>query len=97
MKIQIKEIVITEIDIDFPYYAKNGIHAYCFINENECIGVRQGGYTTARIEHYSPYPEIWIIEPKCTHDEFLLHYQNAQAELTLIYHELFSKNHILES
>jgi len=97
MKLKIKSEITTEIDIDFPYFAKNGIHAYCFINENECIGVRQGGYTTARIEHYSPYPEIWLLEPKCTHDEFLLHYQNAQAELTLQYHKLFSKNNILES
>jgi hypothetical protein len=96
MKLQIKSEITTEIDIEFPYFAKNGIHAYCFISQNECVGVRLGEYTTARIEHYSVYPESWLLDTKCTQDEFLAHYQNAQAELTLLYHELFSKNNILE-
>jgi len=97
MKLQIKSEIATEIDIDFPCFAKNGIYAYCFISEEECVGVRNGAYTGAAIERYTVYPESWLLEPKCTQDEFLLHYQNAQAELTILYHELFSKNNILES
>ena len=97
MKLKITTEITTEIEIEFPYFAKQGIFAYCFIDENHCIQVQQGKFTCAAIQILSVYPESFLLIQKCTQDEFLLHYQNAQAELTLQYHELFSKNHILES
>ena len=92
MKLTIKETVEREIDIEFPYFVQDEIHTYCFISEIECIGIRNGEYTKAAIEHYRIYPKSWLLFPPCTQEEFQKHYENAQAEISQQYYELFSKN-----
>ena len=96
MKLTIEHKMQTEIDIEFPYFTTTGIHSFCFIDEHKCIQVTLGQYTAPSIDTHSYYPQSWLLEQKCTQKEFQKHYENAQSELTIKYHELFSKNHILE-
>lgn len=92
MKLTVETKSTVEVEVNFPHYRKRSGQAWIIINENA---------DTLWVTHYGEHSAIEFgkrdinfactFGEQCTEQEFLRMYTEAQSNLTVQYHELFSK------
>ena len=90
--IKITKTVTEQITVNFPLYTTDGLHYYCF-NDNACIAIKNSKIVGFAIEQFieGNYPYSWLSLTQITEQEFKTVWQQAQSEITLEYHRIFSK------
>ena len=81
MKIQVKTLaeVVTEIEIEFPYFTEDSAHKYMFV-ETGCVQLTESKYLGTRIEFHfkDSMPDDWMTLPNITKDDFVAAYVLAK-------------------
>ena len=97
--IEITKTVTEQITVNFPLYTTDGLHYYCFY-DGGCIAVKNNKYVGFSIEQFFEriYPDSWLLLTQITEQEFKTVWQQAQSEITLEYHRIFSRqNYFIET